>query len=282
VRPPESNSISALGDVFEFSDEQNVMRPLIAGHWKMHGTSPQLAEIEAIATAVHAMPPAADILVCPPLTLVARAALVAAGRIAIGGQNCSSAISGACTGDVSAQMLKDAGASWVIVGHSERRQHHGETDALVAAKAKAAWLGGLLTIICIGETDAERRAGQALSVCAKQLAASVPDGMITACNAIGYEPLWAIGTGHTPGVAQVAEVHAHIRQSLVARFGAAGSEVRILYGGSVNPENAHEFLSVPEVGGALIGGASLKAQDFNAIIRALPVTAPRIEHSVAT
>ncbi len=242
----------------------------------MHGTAPQLREIEAIATAVQAMPPAADILICPPATLIARAAQTAAGRIAIGGQNCDAAICGAHTGDVSAQMVKDAGASWVIVGHSERRQHHGETDSMVAAKAEAAWLGGLLTIICIGETEPQRRAGQALSVCTQQIAGSVPDGMLAAGNAIGYEPLWAIGTGHTPTVAQVAEVHAHIRQCLVARFGPAGKDIRILYGGSVNPGNAHAFLSVREVGGALIGGASLKAKDFNAIIRALPVPAARI------
>jgi triosephosphate isomerase len=249
------------------------MRSLIAGNWKMHGTSLQLREIEGIAAAVRAMPPPADILLCLPATLISRAAQVAAGRIAIGAENCHTAISGAYTGDLSAQMLKDAGAAWVIVGHSERRQHHGETDALVAAKAEAAWRGGLMTIICIGETGPERRAGQALSVCARQLAASVPEGMISAGNAIGYEPLWAIGTGHTPSVAQVAEVHTHIRQCLVARFGAPGKEIRILYGGSVHPGNAHEFLSVLEVGGALIGGASLKAADFNAIIRALPVPA---------
>ncbi len=244
----------------------------------MHGTAPQLREIEAIAAAAQT-PPHTDILICPPFTLIARAAQVAAGRIAIGGQNCSTATSGAYTGDVSAQMLKDAGATWVIVGHSERRQHHGETDALVMAKAKAAWLGGLLTIICIGETGPERRAGQALSVCARQIAASVPDRFGAAANAIGYEPLWAIGTGHTPTVAQVTEMHAHIRECLVVRFGAAGKQIRILYGGSVNPANAHDFLSVREVGGALIGGASLKAKDFNAIIRALPLPAAPIERA---
>ncbi len=203
----------------------------------MHGTAPQLREIDAIATAVQTMPPAADILICPPSTLISRAAQVAAGRIAIGAQNCNTAISGAYTGDVSAQMVKDAGGTWVIVGHLERRQHHGETDAMVAAKAKAAWLGGLLTIICIGETQAQRRAGHALSICATPMAGSVPDGMIAAGNAIGYEPLWAIGTGHTPTVEQVAEMHGHIRQCLVARFGAPGKAIRILYGGSVSPAN---------------------------------------------
>jgi len=255
------------------------MRPLIAGNWKMHGTAPQLCEVEAIAMAVQVMPPGADILICPPSTLIARAAQVAAGRIAIGGQNCAAAICGAYTGDVSAQMVKDAGGTWVILGHSERRQHHGETDAMIAAKAKAAWLGGLLTIICIGETEPQRRADQALSVCTKQIAGSVADGIIVAGNVIAYEPLWAIGTGHTPTVAQVAEMHAHIRQCLVARFGPPGKEIRILYGGSVNPANAHEFLSVPEVGGALIGRASLKAKNFNTIIRALPFQAGRVEHS---
>jgi triosephosphate isomerase (TIM) len=255
------------------------MRPLIAGNWKMHGTSPQLAEIEAIATAVQAMRPVADVLICPPSTLIARAAQAAAGRIAIGGQNCDATISGAHTGDVSAQMVKDAGGSWVIVGHSERRQHHGETDAMVAAKAKGAWLAGLLTIICIGETQAQRLAGQALSVCASQIAESVPEGITAAGNAIGYEPLWAIGSGQIPTIEQIADMHAHIRRCLVARCGASANEIRILYGGSVNPANARKFLSVPEVDGALVGGASLKAKDFNAIIGALPILASRAPHS---
>ncbi len=255
------------------------MRPLIAGNWKMHGTSAQLGQIEAIASAVQATPPAADVLICPPATLIARAALAAGGRIAIGGQNCDAAVSGAQTGDVSAQMVKDAGGTWVILGHSERRLHHGETDSMVAAKAKAAWIGGLLTIICIGETQAQRRAGQALSVCANQIAGSVPDGIVAAGNAIGYEPLWAIGTGHTPIVEQVVEVHAHIRECLVARFGTPGREIRILYGGSVNPANAYEVLSAAEVGGALVGGASLKAKDFNAIIRLVPIDTDGGEYS---
>jgi triosephosphate isomerase len=254
---------------------------LIAGNWKMHGTSAQLCEIEAIATAVHAMPRAAGVLICPPSTLIARAAMIAGGRIAIGGQNCDADVCGAQTGDVSAQMVKDAGATWVILGHSERRQHHGETDAVVAAKAKAAWAGGLLTIICIGETQDQRRNGQTLAVCAHQIAGSVPDGIIEAGNAIGYEPLWAIGTGDTPTVEQVVEVHAHIRQCLVARFGVPGRDIRILYGGSVTAANAGGFLCAPEVGGALVGGASLKAKDFNAIIQAVPVAANRAQHSAA-
>ena len=245
----------------------------------MHGTSSQLREIATIAAAVQTMPPAADILICPPSTLIARASQVAAGRIAIGGQNCDTAICGAHTGDVSAQMVSDAGGAWVIVGHSERRQHHGETDAMVADKANAAWAGGLLTIICIGETQEQRRAGQALSVCTGQIAASVPDGIIAAGNAIGYEPLWAIGSGHTPTVKQVVEVHAHIRQCLVARFGPAGGEIRILYGGSVNPANASMFLCTPQVDGALIGGASLKAADLIAILGAVPVETARAPQS---
>jgi triosephosphate isomerase len=246
------------------------MRPLIAGNWKMHGTAPQLAEIAGIAAAVRAAPPLADVLICPPATLITRAVEAAGGRIAIGGQNCAAEISGAFTGDLSAEMLKDAGAAWVIVGHSERRQHHGETDAMVAAKAQAAWRAGLLAIICIGETEAQRRAGHALSVCAEQIAGSVPKGITATGNAIGYEPLWAIGTGHTPTREQIQEVHAHIRQCLVAHWGAEGRKVRILYGGSVNPANAHAVLAVPEVGGALVGGASLKAADFDAIVRSVP------------
>ena len=249
------------------------MRPLIAGNWKMHGTGPQLAEIAAIAAGVRATGPSADILICPPSTLITRAVQAAASQIAIGGQNCAAEISGAFTGDLSAEMLKDAGAAWVIVGHSERREHHGETDAIVAEKAKAVWRAGLLAIICIGETGAQRRSGNALSVCADQIAGSVPDGITASGNAIGYEPLWAIGTGHTPTLEEIAQVHAHIRQCLVRHWGKQGREVRILYGGSVDPANAHAILAVPEVGGALVGGASLKATEFEAIVAAVPAHA---------
>lgn len=248
------------------------MRPLIAGNWKMNGLAPQLGEIEAIAASAKAKPPLADILICPPATLIARAAQTAAGRIAIGGEDCHTEIAGAFTGDVSAEMLKDAGASAVIVGHSERRQHHGETDAIVAAKAKAARRAGLLAIICIGETKSQRLDGKALSVCGEQIAGSLPEGMTSSAIAIGYEPLWAIGTGHTPTSQEIAEVHAHIRECLVARLGAEGKKVRILYGGSVKPSNARGILALPEVGGALVGGASLKAADFEAIYSA--VSAP--------
>ena len=249
------------------------MRPLIAGNWKMHGMAPQLGEIEAVAASVKSTPPSADVLICLPATLIARAVQTAAGCIAIGGEDCSRKIAGAFTGDLSAEMLRDAGATAVIVGHSERRLHHGESDAIVAAKAEAARRAGLLAIICIGETNAQRLAGKALSVCGKHIAASVPEGMTSSGTAIGYEPLWAIGSGHMPTSAEIVEVHAHIRKSLAARLGTEGEQVRILYGGSVKPSNARTILALPEVGGVLVGGASLKAGDFNAIIGAVPVTA---------
>jgi triosephosphate isomerase (TIM) len=222
---------------------------------------------------VKATPAFADILICLPATLTARAVETAAGRIAIGGEDCHTEIAGAFTGDVSAEMLKDAGATAVVVGHSERRQHHGETDAIVAAKAKAARRAGLLAIICIGETKSQRLDGKALSVCGAQIAGSVPEGMISSAIAIGYEPLWAIGTGHTPTSEEIAEVHAHIRECLAVRLGTEGKEVRILYGGSVNPSNARDILALPEVGGALVGGASLKAADFEGIFRSVPANA---------
>jgi triosephosphate isomerase len=246
------------------------MQPLIAGNWKMHGMAAQLSDIAAIAAMVGTTPPKADVLVCPPATLIWRAAEAAAGKIAIGGQNCAHEICGAFTGDLSAEMLKDAGATWVIVGHSERRQHHGETDSIVAAKAQAAWRAGLLAIICVGETGAQRRAGQASTVCADQIRNGVPDGITASGNAIGYEPLWAIGTGHIPALDDIAQAHASIRECLVARWGAEARGIRILYGGSVNPANARAVLSIPEVGGALIGGASLKSGDFEAILKAVP------------
>ncbi|MEO8748562.1 MAG: triose-phosphate isomerase [Rhodanobacter sp.] len=247
------------------------MRPLIAGNWKMHGMAPQLGEIEAVATSATATPPYADILICLPATLIERAVQAAAGRIAIGGEDCSKEIAGAFTGDLSAEMLKDAGASAVIVGHSERRQHHGETNAIVAAKALAARRAGLLAIICIGETNAQRQAGNALSVCGDQIVGSVPEGMTASDTAVGYEPLWAIGSGHMPTPEEIIEVHAHIRQCLVTRLGAEGKKVRILYGGSVKPSNARAILALPEVGGVLVGGASLKASDFEGIFRVVSV-----------
>lgn len=249
------------------------MRPLIAGNWKMNGLAPQLAEIEAIAVSVKAAPPFADIVICPPSTLIARAAQTAAGRIAIGGQDCSGEIGRAFTGDISAEMLKDAGASAVIVGHSDRRQHRGENDAIVAAKVKAAWRAGLLAIICVGETELQRRDGRALSVCSDQIAGSLPEGIALSATAIGYEPLWAIGAGHTATAEEIVEMHTHIRQCLVARSGAEGKKVRILYGGSVEPSNARAILALPDVGGVLVGCESLKAADFEGIFR---VVSPNI------
>jgi triosephosphate isomerase len=234
------------------------MRQLIAGNWKMNGLAASLAEIEALARGVTA--PHCDVLICPPATLVARAAALNSG-IAIGGQDCHAEISGAFTGDVSAQMLRDAGATAVIVGHSERRQYHGETDAMVAAKAQAAWRAGLFAIICIGETEAQRDAGDAHRVCKRQLSGSVPAGATPQNTAIAYEPIWAIGTGKTATTDDIAKMHAHIRACLQA-------PLRILYGGSVKPSNAKEILALADVGGALVGGASLKASDFIQIVEA--------------
>jgi triosephosphate isomerase len=245
------------------------MRQLIAGNWKMNGTSASLGEIEAICESAAGNPPDCDLLICPPATLIAQAAWKAKGRIAIGGQNCHAEISGAFTGDISAEMLKDAGASAVIVGHSERRQYHGETDAMVGAKAKAAWRAGLTAIICLGETEAQRTSGHALVTCGRQVNESVPDGTTAATTVIAYEPVWAIGTGRTPTNDEIVEVHNHIRESIVRRFGAEGEKVRILYGGSMKPSNAREILALRNVGGGLIGGASLKASDFETIFRSV-------------
>jgi len=241
------------------------MRRLAAGNWKMNGTGPALAEL---ALLIAAQPtPGCEVLICPPATLIARAAAaVQASALQIGGQDCHVASLGAHTGDISAAMLKDAGATYVIVGHSERRADHGETDALVRAKAEAALAAGLTPIICIGETEAERDAGATLAVVARQLAGSLPD---TAALVVAYEPVWAIGTGRTPSLAEVAEVHGHLRTRLTERFGPVASGIRLLYGGSVKPSNAAEIFAVPDVDGALVGGASLKAADFGAIVAAL-------------
>lgn len=249
------------------------MRQLIAGNWKMNGTSASLSEIETVCGRLVATPPTCDVLVCPPATLIAQAAWKASGRLAIGGQDCHAEASGAFTGDVSAEMLKDAGASAVIVGHSERRQYHGETSEIVAAKARAAWRAGLLAIICLGETEEERTAGHHMGVCEDQLAVSVPESATAENVAIAYEPVWAIGTGRTPSNDDIAEMHAHLRQCLASRFHDEGRSMRILYGGSVKPSNAREILRIAEVGGALVGGASLKAVDFIAIFSAAKASA---------
>jgi triosephosphate isomerase len=213
----------------------------------------------------------ADLLVCPPATLLfASAASVIGSRVAIGAQDCHVAASGAHTGDISPQMLADAGATAVIVGHSERRADHGETDALVRRKAEAAWNEGLVAIICIGETQSERDAGQALDVVGRQLAGSVPDGATASNTVVAYEPVWAIGTGRTPTVGEVAEVHDFMRKSLAGRFAGEAAGIRLLYGGSVKPSNAAELMAVSNVNGALVGGASLKAADFLAIAAGCP------------
>ena len=240
------------------------MRALIAGNWKMNG---RLADLAAIAEPLRlpAETLACDLLVCPPATLVAAAARALAGsKVAVGAQDCHAKPSGAHTGDISAAMLRDAGATWVILGHSERRADHGETDSQVRAKTEAAAAAGLTAIVCVGETEAERVEGRQNVVVGAQLAGSLPDGF---AGVVAYEPVWAIGTGRTPTEADVAAMHAFIRAELVARFGAAGRGVRILYGGSVKPSNAAVLLNLPEVGGALVGGASLKAEDFLAIAR---------------
>ncbi|WP_264213166.1 triose-phosphate isomerase [Leisingera thetidis] len=244
-------------------------RKLAAGNWKMNGTGESLAELAALAERHPG--PAADILICPPATLLWRAAAAVQGSaVAIGGQDCHAAASGAHTGDLSAAMLKEAGASAVILGHSERRADHGETDAQVCAKAEAAIAGGLTAVICIGETLAQREAGDTLAVAGAQLAGSVPAAATGASTVIAYEPVWAIGTGKVPTLDQIAEVHDFLRAELTARFGAetAGS-IRLLYGGSVKPSNAAEIFAVSNVDGALVGGASLKAADFSPIISAL-------------
>jgi triosephosphate isomerase len=242
------------------------LRKLVAGNWKMNGTRAALAELEAIAAAA-AKASSLDVLICPPFTLVAEAAAKADG-IAIGGQDCHVAVKGAHTGCVAAVMLKDVGASHVIVGHSERRTDNGETDAEVRAKAEAGLAAGLVPIVCVGETEAQRDAGQAGIVVAEQLAGSVPPTGTANTLVIAYEPVWAIGTGRTPTTPDVAEIHSLIRAKLIDLLGEEGAGVRILYGGSVKPDNAAELMAVADVDGALVGGASLTAALFVAIIEA--------------
>lgn len=242
-----------------------VRRKLVAGNWKMHGSLAQLAELDAIAEAARAHE-SVDVAICPPFTLIAAAA--SRGRVPIGAQDLHPAEKGAHTGDVSAAMLKEAGATLVIVGHSERRADHGESSALVRAKADAAIRAGLTAIVCVGETEAERDAGRAVTVVQEQLAGSVPPSTTAAELVIAYEPVWAIGTGRTPTPADVAEIHAAIRTKLAASLGGEAEQVRILYGGSVKRSNAAELMAVPNVDGALVGGASLTAADFVPIIEA--------------
>jgi triosephosphate isomerase len=248
-------------------------RPLIAGNWKMNGLR---AEAQALAGGVADKARAADLrcdlLVCPPFTAIAAAvAAVNGAPVAVGAQDCHAKTSGAHTGDISAAMLADAGCRFVIVGHSERRTDHGESDATVRAKAAAAHAAGLVAIICIGETEAERDAGKALQVCGSQLAGSLPDGANAANTVIAYEPVWAIGTGKTPTNADIAEVHGFIRAEAAKALGAeTAAALRILYGGSMKPSNAKEILALEDVDGGLIGGASLKVEDFWGIATSCP------------
>jgi len=243
---------------------------LIAGNWKMNGLAASLSEVRSLAEALSAQPAACRVALCPPATLVQRMAAIAEGSvIEIGGQDCRVETHGAFTGDVSAEMLKDAGASLVIVGHSERRQGHGETDADVAAKAEAALRAGLSPIVCVGETLEERQAGRAVEVVRGQVMASLPASLAGQAFAVAYEPVWAIGTGLTPTLEQIDEVHRAVRAAMIERLGLAASTAPILYGGSVKPDNAKDILAIPEVGGALVGGASLKAADFLGIVRAV-------------
>jgi len=246
-------------------------RPLIAGNWKMNGLKVSANELAAIGQGAEAVWRKADLLICPPATLLfTSVAVVKGSKVAIGAQDCHPEASGAHTGDISAEMLADAGATAIIVGHSERRTDHHETDALVRAKAQAAWRAGLIAIVCVGETQAERDAGQTLEVVGRQVAGSVPDGATAANLVVAYEPVWAIGTGRTPTTKDVEEVHKLIRDRLNDRFSGEGNLVRILYGGSVKPSNAAELMAVANVDGALVGGASLKAVDFLAIAAACP------------
>jgi triosephosphate isomerase len=239
-------------------------RKLVAGNWKMNGLAASAAMVEELAAACPT--PACDVLICPPATLIAR---LAGGPFPVGGQDCHPEPAGAHTGDIAAEMLADAGASAVVLGHSERRADHGETDALVRAKAEAARRAGLRAIICVGETEAERDGGRTLDRIAAQLDGSVPDGATASGLVVAYEPVWAIGTGRTPSLAEIAEVHRFIRARLTARFGREVADgVRLLYGGSVKPGNAGEIFGVEDVDGALVGGASLKASDFAPIVAA--------------
>jgi triosephosphate isomerase len=243
--------------------------PLIAGNWKMNGLAADLDQARALADSLAAQPCPVRVALCVPTTLLTRTAQTLAGSVVIvGAQDVHAEAAGAFTGDVSAEMLADAGAKLVIVGHSERRAAYGESDAAVCAKAKAVVCAGLEPIICVGESLAEREAGRALAVVTGQIEGSVDASLGGAPFAVAYEPVWAIGTGLTPTLAQIAEVHAAIRAALVRKLGPAGGAPPILYGGSVKPSNAAEILAAPEVGGALVGGASLKATDFLQIVRA--------------
>ncbi len=250
----------------------DAIRPLIAGNWKMNGLKSSLAEFEAMLARASDVVDKADLLVCPPATLLAGFAERArgSGMLSLGAQDCHTEPSGAHTGDLSAEMLADAGASAIIVGHSERRADHGETDVEVRQKAEAVWRAGLTAIVCVGETQHQRDQSQTLDICRGQLNISLPDGARSDNLVVAYEPVWAIGTGVTPTAGDVEQIHGFIRELLIARFKGEGARIRILYGGSVKPSNAAELMAVANVNGALVGGASLKAADFLAIARGCP------------
>jgi triosephosphate isomerase (TIM) len=255
-----------------------IIRPLVAGNWKMNGLNASISEARTLASALMwaqtpgggpSADPGCDVMLCPPATLVAALASATAGtRVLVGGQDCHPKASGAHTGDISAEMLADCGAIAVIVGHSERRADHRETDASIRAKAVAAHRAGLIAIICVGETAAQRQAGETLAVVGAQVAGSIPDGATPANTVVAYEPVWAIGTGLVPTASDVAAVHLNIRSALTRRFNRDGEAMRLLYGGSVKASNARELMTVANVNGALVGGASLKADDFLGIIAA--------------
>ena len=246
------------------------IKPLVAGNWKMNGLKASAPELDALITGFDAeLAAKADTMICPPFTLVGAFAEKAAdSAVQIGAQDCHFNVSGAHTGDISAQMLADAGASAVIVGHSERRADHGESNDIVKSKAEAVWAQDLVAIICVGETESERKGGETLDVVGSQLTGSVPAGATAANTVIAYEPVWAIGTGLTPTADDVAQVHAFMRKQLTETFGEEGASMRLLYGGSVKAANAVELMGVENVDGALVGGASLKAADFLGILAA--------------
>jgi triosephosphate isomerase len=244
-------------------------RPLVAGNWKMNGHAASVSELDRIIAGADAFRAATDLMICPPATLVAAFAARAAGSgVKIGGQDCHAEPAGAYTGDIAAEMLADAGAAAVIIGHSERRTYHQESDEQVRAKAAAARRAGLIAIICVGETLEEREAGATIARIRRQLDGSLPDDLDPEAVVIAYEPVWAIGTGVTPTPKDVADVHRFIRERLMEHSAGSGARVRILYGGSVKPTNARELLSVEDVDGALVGGASLKSEEFISIAKA--------------